>query len=140
LALRALDEQERRVAELRGRLTPVLAAGGLAVTLLAQPALASGAFVVAPSLVALACSILSGTYLLLAGRLAFGVDAAAATKLLGAAVVWSSDAFYDAMIKALDRQRAANAMAIEGLQTAFTAMVFGMLLSVCGLAFAAGVA
>ena len=34
LALRALAEQERQVAELRGRLTPILASGGLGATLM----------------------------------------------------------------------------------------------------------
>jgi hypothetical protein len=38
LALRALDEQERRASELRGRVGPVLAAGGVGTTLLAGPA------------------------------------------------------------------------------------------------------
>jgi hypothetical protein len=37
LALRALDEQERQVSDTRGRIPPVLAAGGLGVTLLARP-------------------------------------------------------------------------------------------------------
>jgi len=36
LALRSLDEQERQVGELRGRLAPVVAAGGLGSTLLAR--------------------------------------------------------------------------------------------------------
>jgi hypothetical protein len=38
LALRALDEQDRQVDELRGRLAPVLAAGGVGLTLLTGPA------------------------------------------------------------------------------------------------------
>jgi hypothetical protein len=58
LALRALDEQERRVAELRGRLTPVLAGGGVGVTLLAPAALmGESPLIVVPSLVALGVSI-----------------------------------------------------------------------------------
>lgn len=38
LALRTLDVHERRASELRARLAPVLAAGGLGTTLLAGPA------------------------------------------------------------------------------------------------------
>lgn len=36
LALRSLDEQERQLGELRARLAPVVAAGGLGITLLAR--------------------------------------------------------------------------------------------------------
>jgi hypothetical protein len=72
LALRALDEQERRVAELRGRLTPVLAAGGVGVTPLAPAALQNGPpLIVAPSLLALGVSIVAAAYLLLMGRVSF---------------------------------------------------------------------
>jgi hypothetical protein len=40
LALRPLDEQEHHVGELRGRLAPVIAAGGIGLTLLTRPAFA----------------------------------------------------------------------------------------------------
>lgn len=38
LALRALEEKERRVGEPRGRLAPVIAAGNIGLTLLTRPA------------------------------------------------------------------------------------------------------
>jgi hypothetical protein len=41
LALRALDEQNRQVDDPRGRLAPVLAAGGVGLTLLTRPAFSS---------------------------------------------------------------------------------------------------
>lgn len=85
LALRALDEQERQVGDLRGRLAPVVAAGGVGVTLLSRPAFQGThpngwveITATAVGLVGAGGVVLATAYLLLSRPLAFSVDARAA--------------------------------------------------------------
>src|SRR5829696_10009483 len=82
LALRALDEQERRVAQLHARITPVLAAGGVGITLLTGPAFEgarpiglAATMSVVVGLVGITGAVVAAAYLLLGTRLQFGVDA-----------------------------------------------------------------
>jgi hypothetical protein len=67
LALRALDEQDRQVGDLRGRLAPVLAAGGVGLTLLTRPAFSGAHPSGANELVATIAGLLGAAALVLAG-------------------------------------------------------------------------
>ena len=144
LALRALDEQERRVAQLHARITPVLAAGGVGITLLTRPAFEGAHPVgvaesvsVAIGLLGIAIAVVAAAFLLLAAGLAFGVDARAAAAV---AQRHGSEGFISVLVVVLDEQRRGNLRSIERLQGAFTLMVCGMLVGVCGLAVAAAIA
>jgi hypothetical protein len=84
LALRALDEQDRQVDDVRGRLAPVLAAGGVGLTLLTRPVFSgdhpSGAVELVATIVGLlgaVALVLAGAYVLHPRRLAFSVNARA---------------------------------------------------------------
>ncbi len=141
LALRALDEQERRVAQLHARLTPVLAGGGVGITLLTRPAFAGshpdGVAEVATAaigLLGIAVATGAAVYLLLAERLSFAPEPLSATE-----VAWRQD-FFPAMVVLLDERRVRNLVGIKRLQAAFTVMVCGMLVGVCGLAVAVALA
>lgn len=119
LALRALDAHERRAGELRGRLAPVLAAGGLATTLLAGPALdaarSGGMGPIAATVVAVGgflAAIWAAVVLLLTRQQAFAI-----VLLHGMSVAGQDE---------LDR-----------LHRIFTVNVCGMLVMVCGFAVAA---
>ncbi|HYV15609.1 MAG TPA: hypothetical protein VE972_06285 [Conexibacter sp.] len=147
LALRALAEQERQVAELRGRLTPILASGGLGATLLTPLAFRGGhpagilevAFV-AVGLLGIAVEVAAALYVLAPRRLRFGLTAAAAASFAERRGIAESTAFYGAVTTGLDDRRAANEQVIRWLHFAFTLMMCGMLLEVCGLAIAAAIA
>lgn len=147
LALRALAEQERQVTELRGRLTPVLASGGLGATLLTPLAFHGGhptgvaevAFV-ALGLAGIAVEILAAVYVLAPRSLAFSPSAAVVMAFLSRHRVADAQGFYVAVATGLDDQRVANMATIRWLQAAFTLMMGGMLLEVCGLALAAAIA
>jgi hypothetical protein len=143
LALRALDEQERQVVELRGRLAPLLAAGGIVATLLSRPALhhshdagALHSVLVAAGLLGLSITVLMAAYLLLSRPISFGVDASVAWRC----AVGDADAFYVAMVRMLDRRRMQNVPVIRRLHGAFTAMLCSMLFGVCGLVGAIAIA
>jgi hypothetical protein len=147
LALRALDEQERQVVELRSRLAPVLAAGGLGITLLARPASKSGSaggligtIAAIGAVLGVTVAVVAATRLLISRRLAFGVDAPSAIDIIERRGVTDMRDFYAAMIAVFDERRHQNHVVIERLQTTFTFMVCGMLAGVCGLALAAAVA
>ena|SRR5829696_3557320 len=147
LALRALDEQERRVAQLHARITPVLAAGGVGITLLTGPAFGGSHPVGLAETTAavigvagIAVAVAAAAYLLLAARLSFGLDAGLTAEIVQRRSITDLDGFYSMVTVALDEQRLANLPAIERLQGAFTLMLCGMLVSVCGLATAAAVA
>ena len=81
LALRALDEQERQVGDLRGRLAPVVAAGGLGLTLLARPVFAGqhpdGLWEILTAIIGItgaALLVVAAAYVLRSRPLAFSVD------------------------------------------------------------------
>jgi hypothetical protein len=87
LALRALDEQERQVGDLRSRLAPVVAAAGVAVTILTRPAFQgphpTGWIEITGTAVGLAGAgvvVLATVYLLISRPLAFSIDARDALK------------------------------------------------------------
>jgi hypothetical protein len=136
LALRALDEQERQVIELRSRLAPVLAAGGIVATLLSRPALhrPHGAGPVHVAFIAIgflgvAITALMAGYLLLSRPLSFGADASVAWRC----AVSDTETYYASMIRMLDRRRLQNIPIIKRLHGAFAVMLCGMLFAVCGL-------
>jgi hypothetical protein len=146
LALRALDEQERRTEALRGRLGPVLAAAALGASLLGVPS-ASGArpaifverLASLTALVGLMLTLGASAYLLRAGRrIGFDDDPTALAAVLARdGLLDDPDGFYAAMILRLGDHAARNTVVIERLLTAFTAMLCGILVMLCGLAAAA---
>jgi hypothetical protein len=146
LALRALAEQERQVAALHNRLAPVLAAGGLGATLLA-PAAFRGSHTapvriacIAVSLLGIAVAIGAGVRVLVTPQLAFGVDSASANSILREHPAIDERGFYVSVTALLEKRRLENLPVLEDLHAAFTLMVCGMLVGVCGLALAAAVA
>jgi hypothetical protein len=146
LALRALAEQERQVAALHNRLAPVLAAGGLGATLLAPAAFRGND----PASIRVACSVLglfgigvaliAVAYVLVPRRLRFGLDAPAMLAFVGRNVTVDARRFFRAAIANLDERRLDNASVISRLNIAFTFVLGGMLVGVCGLAAAVAVA
>jgi len=147
LAMRALDEQERRVEQLHARLAPVLAAGGLGITLLARPAF-HGPHPTGPvettsvivALTGIAVAVAATAYVLLASRLSFEPNVLSSTAVARRHTAADLDQFYLVMTALLDEQRIRNRPSIERLQGAFTVTLCGMLVGVCGLAIAAAVA
>lgn len=145
LALRALAEQERQVAELHSRLTAVLAAGGVGVSLLARPAFGGahphGTIATAAALLGLAgiaLAVVAAARLLLAERLAFTVNAGSVVALAPGALE-RTDAYFRTMTASLDELWRMNAARMRQRESVFTVVVCGMLAGVCGLAIAAAV-
>jgi hypothetical protein len=147
-ALRALDEQERQVGELRGRLPPVVAAGGIGATLLTRPVFGghhpTGVVEIAATSVGLLGAtvlVLAGAYLLRSRRLAFSVDARAA---LAAAedleLLDDAERFHESMIATLTDRRAGNSEIVGRLHDALAIALAGLLLELVGLGVAAAVA
>ncbi len=146
LALRTLDDQERRADALRGRLGPTLAAAALGVTLLSGPfvggtrthgvagtlalLIAVGGFVVA---VVTAALVLHTRH-----PLSSDIDIRVLSgRLVHDGALVDAWLFYSTMISQFARQAADNAMLVERLQAHFTAMLCGILVMLCGLALAA---
>jgi hypothetical protein len=146
LALRALAEQERQVAAIQSRLTPALAAGGLAVTLLAPVAhrhSTAGALGVSGCGVAaagLAVVVLAALYLLLPRSLSFGISASYALGFVRLPAIALGETLLGSLILALDERRSANVPSITKMHLAFTVMLCAMLVALCGLALLALVA
>ena len=146
LALRTLDEQERRADALRGRLGPVLAAAALGVTLLSGPVIGGAHPASAGGKLAVVVTI-SGLLVVTAG--AFRVLAARRRPIAGInprrlaaeldrdGLLADEAAFYEAMILRLGRRLDRAEHAINQLAAAFTAMLWGILFMLCGLAAAA---
>jgi len=146
LALRTLDEQERRADALHGRLGPVLAAAALGASLLSGPLIGGGrpASVAGKLSVALA---LGG--LLVALAVAFRLLAerrqpldrldphAVMLELRAAGLLEDERVFYATMIARIQDDVGHNTAAIERLASLFTAMLWGILSMLCGLALAA---
>lgn len=145
LALRALDAHERRAGELRGRLAPVLAAGGLATTLLAGPALdaarSGGMGSIAATVVAVGgflAAIWAAVVLLLTRQQAFATDLAAIVRALSRHDGFKDDdTFRKGMIVLLHGMSVAGQDELDRLHRIFTVNVCGMLVMVCGFAVAA---
>jgi hypothetical protein len=148
LALRSLDEQERQLGELRGRLAPVVAAGGLGITLLARPVFRGshpeGPWEVMATIVGLAGAavlLFAVAYLLRSRPMAFSVDAVAALDAAREAdLIDDAGEFDEAMARALAERRAGNAPIVERLHTAFTTALYGLLFELGGLSAAAALA
>lgn len=146
LALRALEEQERQVVELRSRLAAALATGGAIATLLLRSALRGrGAdplhvLLVATGVAGIAVTAVAATYLLASRRLRFAIDAGLASDVMRRCGMSDVEAFYLSMIPVLDEHRLENARVIRRFDAAFTVMVCGMLVAVCGLVAALAVA
>jgi hypothetical protein len=146
LALRALDEQERRVDAVRGRIGPVLAAAALGTTLLSGPVLGrgrpagvAGTVAIAIAAVGLLVTLGAAAYLLGTKRIAsFDADVRAlATSYRDSGLLDDLTVFYPAMIASLGGQRGENELGIQLLHRAFTCMWCGILVMHCGLALAA---
>jgi hypothetical protein len=150
LALRALDEQDRTVGDVRGRLAPVLAAGGVGLTLLTRPAFSgahpSGGIEVAAAISGLlgaAILVLAGAYVLHPRSLAFSVNAQAtlnAIRQQDPDVLENDDAFYESMISALTRRRHGNQPIVDRLHTGLSVALLGLLVQLGGLSLAAALA
>lgn len=145
LALRGLDEQERRVDALRGRLGPVLAAAALGTTLLGGPAIGGrrsdgvlGTVAIAVTVVGLLITLGTAAHLLRAVRVAsFDADPhRLAVALSRDGVLDDLTRFYWAMIEGLGVVRVDNERGIRRLSRTFTSMMCGILVMECGLALA----
>ena len=118
LALRALEEQSRQVDELRGRLAPVLAAGGVGLTLLTRPVFSgdhpSGTIELTGTIVGLLGAVtlvLASAYVLHPRRLAFSVNARATLHAIrdrDADILEDDDVYHATMIATLTRRRKGN--------------------------------
>jgi hypothetical protein len=145
LALRSLEEQERRASELRSRLAPVIAAGGLGTTLLAGPVFRAGHRHGWIELMATAVALLGllgalgGAAFLLRGRI-FTEELdpeESMERLARTGALHDADDFYASIIAALSSRRASAQEAVQRLETAFTVTLCGILVELCGFAAAA---
>jgi hypothetical protein len=146
LALRALEEQERRADALRGRLGPTLAAAALGASLLsgplvggARPATFAGGLALVVAVGGLAVAVAA------AGRMLAGrrgpTDALNALDLVEdlrrGDLLADEAAFYEAMITRLAERAESASEASDRLATTFTAILWGILVMLCGLGLAA---
>jgi len=146
LALRALDEQDRRADALRGRLGPVLAAAALGVSLLtgpliggAHPTSVGGKLALVAAVGGLLATV-TGAFRLLAAHRRSGdeIDPWKLTAELAQRGLLDGEAvFYEAMIRRLAKHRERRLVVYKRLAEAFTAMLWGILIMLCGLALAA---
>lgn len=145
LALRTLDEQERRADALRGRLGPVLAAAALGASLLsapltgdARPASTAGRLALVVAVAGLLATVASALYLLSPGR-HFRVRRDAhrlATTLARLNALDDPASFYRVMIEWLSKDADLVLVELDELTGAFTAMLCGVLVMLCGLTIA----
>ena len=150
LALRALDEQDRQVGDVRGRLAPVLAAGGVGLTLLTRPVFSgahpSGSLELVATIVGLLGAVtlvLASAYILRPRPLAFSVNARATLDAIrdrDANVLEDEDLYHETMIAAFSRRRDGNQPIVDRLHTAFSVGLLGLLAELGGLSLAAALA
>lgn len=143
LALRTLDDQERRADALRARLGPVLAAAALGVTLLSgplvggeRPATALGNVMLLVALSGFFAAVFEVMVILgFRGLVATETDArAVASNLDRRGALEDAEAFYVTMIARFGPNVAENAALLDRLHARFTAMLCGILVMLCGLA------
>jgi hypothetical protein len=147
LALRALDDQERHADALRGRLAPVLAAAALGTTLLSGPVVGgqaptslAGALAIVVAVGGLVWTLVVASHVLLGWRqrAAFDSDVHRLTIALDRAGLLDDVAlFYETMIVRISEHGARIETTIDRLEAAFTQMLCGVLVMLCGLALAA---
>lgn len=146
LALRTLDDQERRADALRGRLGPVLAATALGVTLLSGPVVGGARPHTLPGKLALVVAVggviatTLGVFRLLSAHHHPMRDIQPrrlVADLERDGLLDDDKDFYSVMILRLSERLDENAEAIEQLARAFTFMLWGILAMLCGLALAA---
>ncbi|HWK29223.1 MAG TPA: hypothetical protein VNS09_21855 [Solirubrobacter sp.] len=150
LALRSLDEQDRQVGDLRGRLAPVLAAGGVGLTLLARPVFAgehpSGVLEIAATSIGLLGAlvlVLAGAYVLHPRELAFSLNARATLDAIRGRdpeLLEDDDLYCETMIATFTRRRDGNQPIVDRLHTSFSIALLGLLAELGGLALAAALA
>lgn len=147
LALRALEEQERRVEQARASVPPLLAAAGIALSLLTAPAFAGkhpeGLLEVAAVSVGVlgaAIVVAAGTVLLRPTRVAFNVDAQRLLRALDATAATGEWDFYANVADAMAHRRADNEIASERLLMTLDVALTGLLLELLGLALGAALA
>lgn len=148
LAIRALDAHERRAAELRARLAPVLAAAAAGVALLAAPsapALAAGGPATAVALLLAVAGLLltaAAAWRMLAHRPEDEpLDARQLLERLDAAEATSDEAlFLRWMVVLVGRRADAQKCETDRLGRDFTVVMSGILVMLCGLSIAALVA
>jgi hypothetical protein len=146
LALRALDEQDRRADALRGRLGPLLAAAALGASLLSgpligtsHPATIAGKLAITVAVCGLLATV-AGAFRLLAVRRR-AADHLDPWELIDdlerGGLLEDEAAFHKAMIARLARLHERRIVALTQLASTFTAMLWGILVTLCGLALAA---
>jgi hypothetical protein len=154
LALRALDEQERQVSDARARVPPVLAAGGLGVTLLAKPIFHEGhptgfgeVGAVVVGLLGSGVLVVASVALLRSTRMAFSVDASRLLQAAREAGVIDDDghsqdeaAFHEATALALAERRAGNDSIVVRLTRWLDIALVTLVIELVGLASAAALA
>ncbi|MBB4664161.1 hypothetical protein [Conexibacter arvalis] len=143
LSLRTLDAHERRASELRGRVAPILAAGGLGLTLLSGPSFVAAAahplsrLAIVCAMTGL-CAALSGAMALLLRRTpVVDVEARAIARRLEAIDENDDDAYAKEMIDMFAMRASQLEAEFELLHRIFTVIVCGTLAMLCGLALAA---
>jgi len=146
LALRALDDHERRADALRGRLAPVLAAAALGASLLSGPVIggAHPTSIVGKAAIVVAVGgllvMVAAAFHLLAVRQRSrdAIDARGLASELASRGLLADEAdFYDWMIARLGEHIDRSTTAVEDLTRSFAAMLCGILVMLCGLALAA---
>lgn len=142
LALRTLDDQERRADGLRSHLGPVLAAAALGVSLLTggeRPTSVAGRFATTVAAGALLVAVTAAFRVLTTRqRATHGLDPRElAAALRRDDLLDDNTTFYATMIVRLGDRASRNALVIDRLANVFTIMVWGILVMLCGLALAA---
>lgn len=145
LALRSLDEQDRRADALRSRLGPVLAAAALGASLLSGPVIGGrhpativGRLALAVAVVGLVVMAVGVVRLLGVGRSVPYVDPhALATEFRRAGLLGDEASFYEMMIVRLRERLVHRERANKQLAASFTVMLWGILVMLCGLGLAA---
>lgn len=144
LALRTLDAHERRASELRARVTPVLAAGGLGITLLAQAGFAAAAArplalaAVGMALTGLVAALRAAAGLLLSRPPVLDVGADQLVRRLERdGALDDHDAYAKEMIELFASRAAQLEHDFDVHHHDFTVIMGGTLVMLCGLALAA---